>query len=187
MHGDRRITENQPEPHTQAMLEFGCLHCTPKDTYGLLCPLQPQCLAFAHQSVMQRPVKLPKVKITTRYFNYLVLKINGSVYFHKRSNDDIWKNLYDFPCIETPKPMNVDEVIASNEFQQLIDNKPFTVTKVSPLLTHKLTHRTIIAQFIEIKLEKELLQFQTKDLFLAHETELGSFPIPRLIDLYLNN
>ena len=81
--------------------------------------------------------------------------------------------------------MTVDEVIASNEFQQLIDNKPFTITKVSPLLTHKLTHRTIIAQFIEIKLEKELLQFQTKDLFLALEMELGSFPIPRLIDLYL--
>ena len=38
-----------------------------------------------------------------------------------------------------------------------------------------------------IKLEKELLRIQTNDLFLARETELGSFPIPRLIDLYLNN
>ena len=83
--------------------------------------------------------------------------------------------------------MDVEEIIASKEFQQLIDNKIFTIIKVSPVLTHKLTHRTILAQFIEIKLEQELLQIQTKDLFLAHETELGSFPIPRLIDLYLNN
>ena len=184
---DELLNRKQPGLHNQAMMEFGALHCTPKNPNCLLCPLQPQCLAFSHQTVMQRPVKLPKVKITTRYFNYLVLKINGSVYFHKRSDNDIWKNLYDFPCIETPKPMNVDEIIASNEFQQLIDNKPFTVTKVSPLLTHKLTHRTIIAQFIEIKLEKKLLRIETKDLFLTPETDLGSFPIPRLIDLYLNN
>ena len=184
---DELLNRNQPGLHNQAMMEFGALHCTPKNPNCMLCPLQAQCLAFEHQTVMQRPVKLAKTKVTTRYFNYLVLRINGSVYLHKRSDNDIWKNLYDFPCIETSKPMDVEEIITSKEFQQLIDNKTFTIIKVSPVLTHKLTHRTILAQFIEIKLEQELLQIQTKDLFLAHETELGSFPIPRLIDLYLNN
>ena len=83
--------------------------------------------------------------------------------------------------------MSVEEVIASEQFQQLIENKPFTIVKVSPVFTHKLTHRTILAQFIEIKLEKKLLRIETKDLFLAAETELIKYPIPRLIDLYLNN
>ncbi len=184
---DELLNREQPGLHNQAMMEFGALHCTPKNPNCLLCPLQAQCLAFAHQTVMQRPVKLPKVKVTTRYFNYLVLRINDSVYLHKRSDNDIWKNLYDFPCIESQKPMTVEEVIASDEFVQLIENKPFTIIKSSPIFSHKLTHRTILAQFIEIKLEKELLLIQTKDLFLARQTELGSFPIPRLIDLYLNN
>ena len=184
---DELLNRNQPGLHNQAMMEFGALHCTPKNPNCLLCPLQAQCLSFAHQTVMQRPVKLPKVKVTERYFNYLVLKIKDCLYLHKRSDNDIWKNLYDFPCIESPKMMTMDEIISSNEFIQLIENKPFTIIKVSPLVTHKLTHRTILAQFIEIKLEKELLQIQTKDLFLARETELGSFPIPRLIDSYLNN
>ncbi len=184
---DELLNREQPGLHNQAMMEFGALHCTPKNPNCLLCPLQAQCLAFAHQTVMQRPVKLPKVKVTTRYFNYLVLRINDCVYLHKRSDNDIWKNLYDFPCIESQKSMTVDEVIASEEFIQLIENKPFTIIKSSPIFTHKLTHRTLLAQFIEIKLEQELLQIQTKDLFLARQTELGSFPIPRLIDLYLNN
>ena len=184
---DELLNRNQPGLHNQAMMEFGALHCTPKNPNCPLCPLQAQCLSFAHQTVMQRPVKLPKVKVTERYFNYLVLKIKDCLYLHKRSDNDIWKNLYDFPCIESPKMMTMDEIISSNEFIQLIENKPFTIIKVSPLVTHKLTHRTILAQFIEIKLEKELLQIQTKDLFLARETELGSFPIPRLIDSYLNN
>jgi A/G-specific adenine glycosylase len=184
---DELLNRNQPGLHNQALMEFGALHCTPKNPNCLLCPLQAQCLAFAHQTVMLRPVKLAKTKISTRYFNYLILRINDSLYLHKRSDNDIWKNLYDFPCIESQKPMTVEEVIASETFLQLIENNPFTIIKSSPIFTHKLTHRTILAHFIEIKLEKELLQIQTNDLFLARETELGSFPIPRLIDLYLNN
>ena len=184
---DELLNREQPGLHNQAMMEFGALHCTPKNPNCLLCPLQAQCLAFAHQTVMQRPVKLPKVKVTTRYFNYLVIRINGSVYLHKRSGNDIWKNLYDFPCIESETPMTVEEVVASEKFIQLIEEKPFSINKVSPVYTHKLTHRTLLAQFIEIKLEQKLLQIETKDLFLAPESELGSFPIPRLIDLYLNH
>ena len=184
---DELLNREQPSLHNQALMEFGALHCTPKNPNCLLCPLQAQCMAFAHQTVMQRPVKLQKVKVTTRYFNYLVIRIKGSIYLHKRSGNDIWRNLYDFPCIESEQPMSVEEVIASEQFQQLIENKPFTIVKVSPVFTHKLTHRTILAQFIEIKLEKKLLRIETKDLFLAAETELIKYPIPRLIDLYLNN
>ena len=184
---DELLNHERPGLHNQAMMEFGALNCTPKNPNCLLCPLQAQCLAFAHQTVMQRPVKLQKVKVTNRYFNYLVINIKDSIYLHKRSDNDIWRNLYDFPCIESEQPMTIEEVLATEQFQQLIENKPFTIVKVSPVFTHKLTHRTILAQFIELKLEKKLLQIETKDLFLARKTDLGNFPIPRLIDLYLNN
>ncbi len=180
------LNREQPGHHNQALMEFGALHCTPKNPNCLLCPLQAQCLAFAHQTVMLRPVKLQKVKVTTRYFNYLVIRTNDSVYLHRRSGNDIWKNLYDFPCIESELSMSVEEVVATEEFAQLIENNSFTILKVSPIFTHKLTHRTILAQFIEIKLEKKLLQIETKDLFLVRKKELGNYPIPRLIDLYLN-
>ena len=182
---DELLNREQPGLHNQAMMEFGALQCTPKNPNCLLCPLQAQCLAFANQTVMQRPVKLQKLKITTRYFNYLVFRIEGNVYLHKRSGNDIWKNLYDFPCIESENPMTVEEVIASEKFHQLIENKSFTIIKTSPTFTHKLTHRTILAQFIEIKLEEELLHIETKDLFLTPERDLENYPIPRLIDLYL--
>ena len=183
---DDLLNREQPGLHNQALMEFGALHCTPKNPNCLLCPLQAQCLAFAHQTVMQRPVKQPKVKVTTRYFNYLVIRINDSVYLHKRSDNDIWKNLYDFPCIESEQPMSVEEVVETEKFKQLLESKPFSIAKVSPVFTHKLTHRTIMAQFIEIKLEQKLLQIETKGLFLTRETDLNNFPIPRLIDLYLN-
>ena len=183
---DELLNREQPGLHNQAMMEFGALHCTPKNPNCLHCPLQAQCLAFSRQTVMQRPVKLAKLKVTTRYFNYLVIKVEDKVYLHKRSDNDIWRNLYDFPCIESEKPMTVEEIIGSESFIQLIENKSFTLIKTSPTFTHKLTHRTLLTQFIEIKLEQELLQIQTKDLFLTPENNLENYPIPRLIDLYLN-
>ena len=183
---DDLLNREQPGLHNQAMMEFGALQCTPKNPNCLLCPLQAHCLAFERQTVLLRPVKLAKTKVTTRYFNYLILRVGEKIYLHKRSGNDIWKNLYDFPCIESEKAMTVEEVISSDEFTQLIEGKPFTLTKVSPIFTHKLTHRTLLAQFIEIKLSQELLQIETKDLFLTPETDLGNYPIPRLIDLYLN-
>ena len=183
---DELLNREQPGLHNQALMEFGALHCTPKNPACLQCPLQAQCLAFEKQTVMQRPVKLAKTKVKTYYLNYLVIKSQGKVYLHKRSGNGIWRNLYDFPCIESDCPMTVEEVTGSDEFLQLIGEKAYTITKVSPIFTHKLTHRTLIAQFIEIKLEEEFLKIQPKDLFLTPESDLGNYPIPRLIDLYLN-
>ena len=179
------LNRKQPSLHNQAMMEFGALQCTPKNPNCLLCPLQSQCLAFAHQTVMQRPVKLAKTKVTTRHFNYLVFRIQDKIYLHKRDTNDIWKNLYDFPCIESEKTMSVEEVLASEEFRQLVGKQTFVVAKTSPVFTHKLTHRTILAQFIEINLSQELLRIETKGLILTPERDLGNYPIPRLIDLYL--
>jgi len=183
---DELLNREQPGLYNQALMEFGALYCTPKNPACLHCPLQAQCLAFSRQTVMQRPVKLQKTKISTRYLNYLIIRVGEKLYLHKRSGDDIWRNLYDFPCIESQSPLSVEEVLNSEEFLQLIEGKYFTVKKVSPTFTHKLTHRTLIAQFIEIKLEEELLQIETKGLFLSPESDLGNYPIPRLIDLYLN-
>ena len=183
---DELLDRNHPGLHNQAMMEFGALQCTPKNPDCLHCPLQPHCLAFERQTVGQRPVKLQKTKVKTRYFNYLVMRVGESIYLHKRSDNDIWKNLYDFPCIESEMPMTVEAVVETQSFRQLVDGTDFTITKTSPMFTHKLTHRTIIAQFIEIKLEQKLLQIETKEVFLAAERELENYPIPRLIDLYLN-
>ena len=183
---DELLDRNHPGLHNQAMMEFGALQCTPKNPDCLHCPLQPHCLAFERQTVGQRPVKLQKTKVKTRYFNYLVMRLGESIYLHKRSDNDIWKNLYDFPCIESEMPMTVEAVVETQSFRQLVDGTDFTITRTSPMFTHKLTHRTIIAQFIEIKLEQKLLQIETKEVFLAAERELENYPIPRLIDLYLN-
>ena len=184
---DTMLNREQPGTHNQAMMEFGALHCVPKNPDCQSCVLQAQCLATAHGTVAERPVKIDKAKVTVRHFNYLVIRTRDGLYLHKRSGNDIWKNLYDFPMIESEEALNVEQVISSDEFKQIIGGQDFTIVKVSPSYTHKLTHRTIIAQFIEIKLSEETCDIQTKNIFLAREKDVSNYPIPRLIDLYLNN
>ena len=183
---DTMLNRELPGIHNQAMMEFGALYCVPKNPDCQNCPMQAHCLAFAHGTVAERPVKLDKVKVTTRYFNYLVIKVDDGIYLHKRSDKDIWKNLYDFPLIESKEPFSVEQIVNSEEFNKIMGSNDFTLAKVSPIYTHKLTHRTIIAQFIEIKLSKELGEIETKNIFLAREKDVARYPIPRLIDLYFN-
>ena len=179
------LDPKHPGRHNQAMMEFGALHCTPKNPNCPQCPLQSHCLAFANGTVDQRPQKEKKLKIRTRYFNYLVIKTpEGGFYLHRREDNDIWKNLYDFPCVESDKPLNIDEIVQNDYFKSLIHDQPFVISRVSPPFVHKLTHQTINAIFVEIKISKNLPISQKNVILLAFENELGTYPVPKLIDNY---
>lgn len=182
------LDRENPGRHNQAMMEFGALHCVPKNPDCLQCPLQSHCLAFANGTVDQRPQKEKKLKVKTRYFHYLVFRTpDNGIYLHKRSEKGIWRNLYDFPCIESDQPMTLDEITASDYCKSLILNQEYIINRISPQYVHKLTHQTIIAIFVEIKISFFLTLIQENDILLALENELGTYPVPKLIDNYLNN
>ena len=182
------LDREHPGRHNQAVMEFGALQCVPKNPDCLQCPLQCHCLALAHHTVDQRPQKEKKTKVKTRYFNYLVFKTpDNGIYFRKRETNDIWRNLYDFPCVESDKPLSVDEVVRTEYFKRLCLNQDYVIGRISPQYTHKLTHQTIIAIFVEIKISKNSPIIQKNDILLAFENELGTLPVPKLIDNYLNN
>ena len=184
---DELLDREHPGLHNQAMMEFGALHCLPKNSDCINCPLQAHCLAFANGTVTQRPVKLDKLKVRTRYFNYLVFRIKSTkeLYIHRRTTKDIWINLYDFPMIETAEAADINQLLQSKDFEQYVGKNDYTVGGISKQFTHKLTHQTIIAQFIEIFLDEKLPLFETKDILLTAETDLERYPVPRLIDLYV--
>lgn len=182
------LDRKSPGRHNQAMMEFGALQCVPKNPDCLQCPLQSHCLAFANRTVDERPQKEKKLKVKTRYFHYLVIRTpDNSVYLHKRSSKDIWQNLYDFPCVESERPLTLDEITSSDYFKSLSLNEKYIISRISPQYVHKLTHQTIIAIFVEIKISFFLAKIQKNDILLALENEPGTYPVPKLIDNYLHN
>ena len=167
---DELLDRKHPGRHNQALMEFGALHCLPSN---------PDC--------PQRPVKEKRLQVKTRHFHYLVLHSSDHhVYLHKRGPNDIWQNLYDFPCIETDQPIEIEDLLSHPTLLALTSEKKFSIGQISHKYTHKLTHQTIIAQFFEIKIDGFLSPIQTKDILLAPENDLGGFPVPKLIENYLN-
>jgi len=174
--------------HNQAIMEFGALQCTPQSPDCSICSLKEQCLAFSHNKVASLPVKQGKTKTRTRYFNYFHIIENGNIILKKRTDDDIWKNLYEFPLIETSSQVSMKKIRLLPDFKNMFTksyNDSFI--QLIKIQKHILSHQTIFATFYLItNAEKQGLSL-TDEYIKIPIRELGKYPISRLIHKYLEN
>jgi A/G-specific adenine glycosylase len=84
---DDLLNRDEPALHNQAMMEFGALLCKPKNPACGICPVRLDCYAFKHNATTTLPVKINKVKIRKRYFNYLLIKMTTIAYCYIK---EVW-------------------------------------------------------------------------------------------------
>lgn len=185
---DEMIDDASPGQFNQAMMEFGALHCTPQNPACNVCPFSNTCHAFNYNLTDSLPVKKTKINIRIRYFNFLIflVRFNEREYFylHERAEKDIWKGLHQFPLIETEQAAGFDDFNQTEAFNNLVGNDQYTLVSTSHIIKHQLTHQTLIAKFFVIKLS-EKLKSNELSLTLVSSDSLGNYPLPRLIDRYL--
>ena len=175
------LDKQSASDYNQGVMEFGSQQCKPFNPDCNICPLQESCVAHQEQSVTELPVKLKTIKQKKLYFDYFFIEYQGKTYLKKRSNKGIWQNLYDFPLIEKEKKTNEQEILA--EAQKLL-GVPFEVFSTSKEYKHILSHRIIFASFWSIKITSEPTLKNTQKIPLE---ELEKYPIPRLIELFLQD
>jgi len=176
-----------PSVHNQAMMDFGATHCTPRNPSCSICPLQAHCQAFQSEQVDALPVKTKKIKKTNRYFQYLVIRQAGRVLLHKRTDKDIWQQLYQFPLIELKQaPRGEDALRAHLLWAQLFGEQAIEVTHIAGPFRQTLTHQYIHATFWEIELE-ESQKLNSESFLLADQKNLTKFAFPKIIDCYLQD
>ncbi|MGN7512872.1 MAG: A/G-specific adenine glycosylase [Allomuricauda sp.] len=161
--------------YNQGIMEFGAVQCAPKKPYCLLCPLQESCVALQENKVDRLPVKLNKTKVRNRYFNYIVLLDDDrNTVLEQRTGKGIWRNLYQFPLIESEKQLQAEElrplikkkdVVPETASLSLYNNEP---------IVHKLSHQHLHTQFWILK-TSDILEKGTP------WKEIGGFPVPVLI------
>jgi A/G-specific adenine glycosylase len=182
------IDITNPGTFNQAMMEFGALHCTPKNPRCVSCPLASICDAHAKGLIGSLPFKSKRVKVKKRFFNYFFIKLQKSgqhhIYLHKRTGKDIWQGLYDFPMIESTDSFSVDKLIQTKDWDSLFERNNPHIVSVSQNFKHQLTHRQIIARFYEMEITSELKGTDDKYI-VVHEENIHKYPLPRLIDRYL--
>ena len=176
--------ENVPGAFNQAMMEFGALQCVPKSPDCECCPLNGKCLGLAARRVERLPVKSGKTVVKPRYFNYLYIHGQGMTLLSKRTGNDIWRNLYEFPLIETERAVTWEELSGMAVFQELFDGiEKVEITREYVAKKHVLSHRVIYPVFYEIRVDS-FSESMGKYLKVP-DNRVGEYAVSRLIQSYL--
>lgn len=180
------IEDQQPSLYNQAIMEFGALHCKPKLPLCAVCPLKFDCFAYNNNKVDFLPIKLKKVKVRERYFNYFLGLDDDLILTKQRVAGDVWQQMYDLPLIETDKLLAISDLsfvkLVNNMFGKKVIIKPLTTKK------HLLTHQIIYVQFFA--LENYIVNFnQHAEIKSVAIEDFKALPHPKVIsdfiDMYL--
>ncbi len=172
--------------YNQAIMDFGATHCTPAAPKCPSCPMRERCVAFLDKKTGLLPIKSKKLERRQRFFNYLIFNRLNEVFIKKRSEKDIWQNLYDFPLIETDSLQDDHRFLTKNKTcQAWLGESDWSLRRVSPPQRQELTHQRIVATFWELEVGKDFLP--KEETWMAMEREkISNFAFPKVIDLYIN-
>ena len=182
---DELLDKHRPALYNQAIMDFGALQCTPASPDCQHCPLADSCVALHQGKVDVLPVKQHKTKVTDRFFNYIYVRMGDCTWIGKREGNDIWKNLYQLPLIETDKDMSErDEELLAKVEELLGKPQELSFRVVKKGVRHVLSHRVIHANFYEAVLEEEpdALQGYQK----VPVEELHKFAVPNLVSRFFS-
>ena len=166
--------------HNQAIMEFGALMCKPQNPTCSNCLLNDSCVALSEKRVNQLPVKENKVKIIKRYFNYIVVETEDNKTKIVKREKGIWKNLYEFPLIETESLIDEKQLIEQQEFNALFKTANIILKLFNNnVIIHKLSHQHIYTKFWIVKT-------QVLTGYTVHWETIKKYPVSTLIHNFLN-
>ena len=153
------VPHEQADVYTQAIMEFGALHCTPAKPKCLSCTFRDACVAFrtARQRVL--PIKSKKVKVRQRYLYYLVWQYADQLYMKRRGEKDIWAGLYDFHLVEAERLVEVDAL--DDALVALVRRHQVPLLPAPKPYKHQLTHQQLYVHFLAVQATEALMEEAT--------------------------
>jgi A/G-specific adenine glycosylase len=187
------IDQKQPGTFNQAMMELGALVCLPNRPNCGDCPLNPGCFALRNKLAGSLPVVEKSKPKKVHYFNYMVFigeDEEGPVtWLHKRILPGIWRNLYDFPLIETPEELPEEMLLSHPAFIEMTHgtfkaSTPLHVERARHILSHKeLQVKFFIFLFSYFNFRPSTLN--PEGYLKVKLNDVHNYPVPRLIENFL--
>ena len=180
---EKLISEVDPAMFNQAIMEFGALCCTYKSPSCSNCVFNSACQAYKLDLVDKIPNKSKRLKKRSRFLHYaFVVDKNNKTLIRRRVGKDIWSGLYEFPLIEKPELQ-----------EQSMDLADFSLAETtqkglsSKVYKHQLTHQTLYVRFYRFNIDASADNLGRDDYIPVSIDDIQDYPLPRLIDLYLND
>ncbi|MGM0375786.1 MAG: A/G-specific adenine glycosylase [Bacteroidota bacterium] len=177
---EQLLNRDDPATHNQAIMDLGALICKPGIPLCHKCPVAQLCQARKNENPNSFPVKSKRKTRKKRFLNFLIIHHKERILIEKRTGDDIWKGLYQFPLIETHEKTD----LASMEGKiRSITGKHMKATKIYEK-KHILTHQELHAVFFKVKWPDDLPPPEVKETDNAafySVAEINQLPFPQLI------
>lgn len=174
------LSKEQPALFNQAIMEFGAMHCTPKNPDCENCIFNSSCVALQKGLVGQLPFKSKKIKIRKRYFNYIVLQDKkGNTKIQQRTDKGIWHNLYEFPLFETTQEEGFETIAPLIKNDTDFGDSVVSIQEANPIsLIHKLSHQHLYIKFWKVTINNTLTDG-------VNPEQLRTFPFPIVIHNFI--
>jgi A/G-specific adenine glycosylase len=178
------LDKKDPGTYNQAIMDFGATICKPQNPLCDECVQSKNCQAFQQGWINQLPVKSsPAVRKKRVLYYFIVTDGTDKIWIRKRSDKDIWQNLYEFILWETGKIIPQARIIQSAFFKKHFGNQGFRIQHISPSVHQTLTHQSITGLFVHIGKQLPKLEgYQS-----VQRQHLKEYPFPKLIADYIKN
>jgi A/G-specific adenine glycosylase len=181
---EAELDREHPGLFNQAIMEFGALVCTSRFPLCDTCIFENICVARKTGTISEIPLKTKKAVSRERFFHYLVLIVKRDdqilTVLHKRSGKDIWKNLYEFPMIESSCLIEWEEITKKPEWKAIYPDEGFRLMSSPGTLKHILSHRLIHTRYFVIGCD-----YLPEGYVKTGLDELHLFPVPKLMEKIL--
>lgn len=176
------LDKNRPADYNQGLMDFGALQCVPSNPDCPGCPFSTTCLAYAQKRVQDLPVKQPAKPKQNRFFTYLFLTDGTHTWIQQRTGTDIWKQLWEFPMIETGQALDATTLLQSGRLNTFVKGPLSVGTPYAR--KHILSHQLLNAVFIPVTV-------QTDAQIVVNATrisisDLHNYPTHRLMEHYIS-
>ncbi|MEO6070791.1 MAG: A/G-specific adenine glycosylase [Chitinophagaceae bacterium] len=171
------LYKKSPSEYNQAIMDFGATICKPQPEC-VQCFFKKHCLAYSLHKQLALPVKAKKVALKKRWFHYIILNYGEKYAISKRTDRDIWQNLFEFLLIEADNNMAEAKLTLQLEKSYGISKEFITLFTLLNQTTQRLSHQLIYFSFYVIQLKKK----PTIDSFIwVNKKELAKFAFPQTL------
>lgn len=174
------IDKKRPGDFNQAVMDLGATICTPKQPKCEICPLNESCEALRLNKVTELPVKLKKIKVSNRFLHFIIIENESTIAFSKRTGNDVWKNLFTFPKIET----ETDLLDKGWILDQNLENKLTFIDEEK----HVLSHQNLFIKYWKLNVSlNEITKMKAENNFeMISLNDLEDYPLPKPIEKFIN-
>lgn len=176
------LGNKRPSAYNQAIMDFGASVCKPDLPECTSCIMKSKCVAFKSNLIAELPVKEKQTKQRNRWFVFYIIKQGKKFAVQKRTEKDVWANLYQFPNAEFKTEMEWLQAAKKGNKNRAwanaleIENKSL----LAKAFKQQLSHQTIFAKAVLINVktanEKEH-QWEWKT-----NSQLKKLPFPKILN-----